>query len=78
MATPLQATPPTAVNLMLDAAEMLEAAAARLDRTEHTCDKCSRKTHHNWTHANIAKQLDAMVHKLGRLADELVRKGEDT
>lgn len=58
------------------AASALKDAAARLDRRDHVCEKCHRTTHHNWTHAQVAKQLDGMVQKLGRLADELIRKAE--
>jgi hypothetical protein len=49
------------------AAEHIRLATTLVDHNEPPCPHCGRRTY-------VAKQLDAMLYKLGKLADELARK----
>jgi len=52
--------------LLQEARINIVAAAGDLDRTETTCDHCTRKVYANWDEAQMARELEAIVHKLDK------------
>ena len=64
----------TAADSLLGAAADIQLVAGLLDRTSTECAHCHRHSNANWTEAQVAKELDAIVAKLGRLAEKLTRE----
>jgi hypothetical protein len=63
-----------ATDQLRGAADTIKDVAALLDRTGDPCPHCGRYHFNNWAHHQVGKQLDALVLKLGKLADELARE----